>query len=162
MTKVKLREPDMFNGSNPKKLCTFLLHCKLNFRDHPDLFPDGTTKVNYVLSYLKDSALECFEPGSLDPTMPAWASNFNLFIMELEANFRTYDPVGKAEAKLEGLCMQENHQATKYLIKFTQLASCVQWGQAALLQQAYNGLTKWIKTDLVHHDKPTTLSNLLS
>ena len=56
-SRVKLREPNTFDGSDPKKLRTFLLHCKLNFRDHPDLFPDGTTKVNYVLSYLKGSAL---------------------------------------------------------------------------------------------------------
>ena len=46
--------------------------------------------------------------------MPTWASNFDLFITELEANFGTYDPVGKAEAELEGLHMQENHQAMKY------------------------------------------------
>ena len=132
-SRVKLREPNMFNGSDPKKLCTFLLHCKLNFQDRPDLFPGGTTKVNYVLSYLNGSALECFEPGLLDLTMPTWASNFNLFIAELEANFRTYDPVGEEEAELKGLHMQENHQATKYFIKFTQLAARVQWGQAALL-----------------------------
>ena len=60
--------------------------------------------------------------------MPTWASDFDLFIEELEANFRTYDPVGEAEAELEGLHMQENHQAMKYFIKFTQLAACVQWG----------------------------------
>ena len=65
--------------------------------------------------------------------MSAWASDFDLFVTELEANFRTYDPVGEAEAELEGLRMQENHQATKYFIKFTQLATHVQWGQAALL-----------------------------
>ena len=123
-SRVKLREPDMFDGSDPKKLRTFLLHCKLNFRDRPDdrpdLFPNGTTKVNYVLSYLKGSGLECFKPGLLDPTVPAWASDFDLFIVEIEANFRTYDPIGEAEAELEGLHMQENHQAMKYFIKFTQ------------------------------------------
>ena len=41
-----------------------------------------------------------------------------------------------------------------------QLAAPVEWGQATLLQQAYNSLTKCIKNDLVHHDKPTTLSDL--
>ena len=30
-SRVKIREPDPFDGSNPKKLCTFLLQCKLNF-----------------------------------------------------------------------------------------------------------------------------------
>ena len=56
--------------------------------------------------------------------------------------------------------MQENHQATKYFIRFTQLTAHVQWGEAALLWQAYNGLTKWIKDDMVHHEKLTTLANL--
>ena len=92
--------------------------------------------------------------------MPAWASDFNLFVVEFEANFGTYDLVGEAEAELEELQMQENHQAMKYFIKFTQLAAWVQWGQAALLQQAYNGLVKQIKNGLVHHNKPTTLSDL--
>jgi len=83
-----------------------------------------------------------------------------LFIEELKTNFRTYDPVGAAEAELEGLCMQENHQATKYFIKFQQLAECIQWGEAALHRQAYNGLAKHIKDDIVHHDKLNSLSSL--
>ena len=41
-----------------------------------------------------------------------------------------------------------------------QLSSHVYWGKAALLRQAYNGLAKWIKNEIVHHDKPTTPSGL--
>src|SRR5882724_10473287 len=52
-SKPKLWEPDPFNSSNSHKLCTFILQCKLNFRDHKDLFEDDTDKVNYVLSFLK-------------------------------------------------------------------------------------------------------------
>ena len=48
----------------------------------------------------------------------------------------------------------------KYFIKFTQLLSCIYWGEAALLWQAYNGLSKQIKNEMVHHKKPTTLSRL--
>ena len=60
----------------------------------------------------------------------------------------------------EGLHMQENHQAMKYFTKLIQLATHIQRGEAALLQQAYNGLAKWIKNDIVHHGKPTSLSGL--
>jgi len=56
--------------------------------------------------------------------------------------------------------MQENHEAMKYFIKFQQLATHVQWGEAALHRQAYNGLAKCIKDDMVHHDKPNSLSGL--
>src|SRR6266481_7190290 len=51
--KVKLWDPDPFDGSDTWKLHTFILPRKLNFQDHSDLFQDDTTKVNYMLSYLK-------------------------------------------------------------------------------------------------------------
>src|SRR5882672_11198440 len=159
-SKPKLWEPDTFNGSDSRKLRTFILQCKLNFRDHPDLFKDNKSKVNYVLSYLKGTALDCFESAILDPDEPDWASDFNSFTDELASNFGTYDPVGEAEAELEGLRMHDSHQATKYFIKFQQLASCVRWGKAALHRQAYNRLAKHIKDDMVHHDKPNTLTGL--
>src|SRR5882724_3588299 len=159
-SKPKLWEPVPFDGSDSRKLHTFILQCKLNFQDHKDMFEDNTEKVNYVLFYLKGTALDCFESAILDPIEPQWLLDFDLFIEELEANFRTYDPVGEAEAKLEGLCMHKSHQAMKYFIKFQQLATCIQWGNAALCHQAYNGLAKYIKDDMVHHDKPNTLAGL--
>src|SRR6266481_2411885 len=155
--KVKVQDPNPFNRSDTQKLCTFILQCKLNFHDCSDLFQDDMTKVNYMLSCLKGTALDCFEPALLETPEPTWLSDFALFLEELEASFGSYDPVSEAEVELEGLRMQENHQALKYFIKFMQLAARVQWGEAALLRQAYNGLAKRIKNDMVHHDKPTTL-----
>src|SRR5882724_9661012 len=158
-SKLKLWEPDPFNGSDSQKLYTFIIQCKLNFQDHPDQFQDDTTKVNYILSHLKGSTLDCFEPTLLDPIEPIWLSDLNLFIEELETNFGTYNPVGKAEAELKGLRIHEIHQAIKYFIKFQELAAHIQWGEEAL-HQAHNGLTKCIKDDMVHHKKPNTLSGL--
>ena len=103
--KPKLREPDPFNGSNPKKLRTFIFQCKLNFQDHKDLFHNEETKVNYALSYLKGIALDCFKPTLLDLHDPIWLLNFSLFIMELENNFKTFDPEGEAKAELKALHM---------------------------------------------------------
>jgi len=159
-SKPKLREPDPFDGSNPCKLRTFNLQCKLNFRDRKDMFEDDTEKVNYVLSYLKGTALDCFESAILDPIEPQWLSDFDLFVEELEANFGTYNPVGEAEAELEGHRMHDSHQATKYFIKFQQLAGMHSVGDAALCRQAYNGLAKCIKDDMVHHEKLNTLVGL--
>src|SRR6266481_8669959 len=96
LNKVKLRDPDLFDGSDTRKLCTFILQCKLNFRDCSDLFQDDMTKVNYMLSYLKGTALDCFKPALLETPEPMWPSNFALFIEELEASFGSYDPIGKA------------------------------------------------------------------
>src|SRR5882724_10136290 len=85
-SKPKLQEPDPFNGSNSCKLHTFILQCKINFQDHKDMFEDDTNKVNYVLSFLKCTALYCFESAILDPIEPQWLSDFDLYIKELKAN----------------------------------------------------------------------------
>ena len=121
------------------------------------MFEDDTNKVNY---YLKGTALDCFESAVLDPIKPQWLLDFDLFVKELKANFRTYNPVSKAEAELEGLHMQESHQAMKCFIKFQQLAAHIEWGDAALHRQAYNGLAKCIKDDMVHHNNLITLTGL--
>src|SRR5882724_2288996 len=136
-SKPKLREPEPFDGSNSRKLRTFILQCKLNFQDHKDLFEDDTDKVNYVLSFLIGTALDCFESAILDPIKPPWLWDFNLFLEELKANFRTYNPVGEAEAELKGLCMHESHQAMKYFIKFQQLAASL----SGVMQHSVDRLT---------------------
>ena len=43
-SKPKLWEPDLCDGSNSPKLRTFILQCKLNFQDCPDLFQDDTVR----------------------------------------------------------------------------------------------------------------------
>ena len=32
-SRTRVREPDTFDGTDPKKLCTFLVQCELNFQD---------------------------------------------------------------------------------------------------------------------------------
>ena len=113
-SKPKLTKPDLFDGSNPKKLCTFIFQCKLNFRDHKNLFNNEETKINYAISYLKGITLDFFKPMLLDLHGPIWLSIFNFFIMEPENNFGTFNPEGEAEAELKPLYMHENHQAMKY------------------------------------------------
>jgi len=51
----------------------------------------------------------------LEPTEHTWLLDFNLFVKELENNLGSYVPIGKAGAKIEEICMQENHQAVKWL-----------------------------------------------
>src|SRR5882724_2313819 len=121
---------------------------------------DEENKVNHTLTYLKGIALDCLEPTLLDPIDPVWLSDFKLFIEELKTKFGTFNPKGKTKAELKQLHMQENHQATKYFIKFQQLAIQVKWDDAALHHQVYNGLTKCIKNDMVHHSKPKSLVGL--
>ncbi|KIO08945.1 hypothetical protein M404DRAFT_22765 [Pisolithus tinctorius Marx 270] len=81
--KTKVCEPDTFNSSNPKKLCKFLVQCKLNFQDHPHTFHSDRAKVTFAQSYLKGMALAWFEPDLLNPNnydCLLWMDNYHEFL----------------------------------------------------------------------------------
>ena len=125
----KVREPDQFDGSDSRKLRTFLMQLELNFNDRPTVFRRDRTKVNYALSYLKGTALDWFEPGllGLDGSLePQWLSSYSEFVLELRANFGPYDPIGDTESELECLHMKDNQRITKYLVDFSHLAAICQ------------------------------------
>ena len=50
---TKVREPDTFNGTNSKKLHTFLVQCELNFQDRPKAF-----QTDHAKSHLRAILLE--------------------------------------------------------------------------------------------------------
>src|SRR3979490_2729058 len=85
---ARIREPDMFDGTDPKKLKGFIFLCNMNFRMRPNAFTNNCQKINYMISFLKGSALDCFEPYLTgDPqTEPGWTANLDAFIDELQIN----------------------------------------------------------------------------
>ncbi|EGO29271.1 hypothetical protein SERLADRAFT_405337 [Serpula lacrymans var. lacrymans S7.9] len=50
---TKIREPDTFDGSNPRKLRSFIVQCQLDFNNHPGTFQTDRAKINYAISFLK-------------------------------------------------------------------------------------------------------------
>src|SRR6266481_1147521 len=159
--RVKIREPDTFDGADPHQLRTFLLQCSLNFKERTDAFATDDAKVTYALSFLTGSTMDCFEPYLHNPhNPPPWLSSYDLFREELESNFGSFNPKGEAEAEIEVLRMPENDRATKYFVEFNCLSSRIKWGEAALCRQAYNGLACRIKNEMVHHPKLSSLADL--
>src|SRR6266481_8655012 len=102
--RVKIREPDTFDGTDLHQLPTFLLQCSLNFKECADAFATDDVKVTCALSFLMGSAMDCFELYLHDPHNPSpWLSSYDLFREELESNFGSFDLEGEAEAEIEVL-----------------------------------------------------------
>jgi hypothetical protein len=161
-SKVKVREPDTFDGSEPRKLRAFFVQCELNFQNKTRSFRSDRAKVNFAQSYLKGMALEYFEPDLLSDATnvrPDWMDDYTEFMLELQNNFGPHDPVGDAEMQLEQLVMREGQRINKYVVEFQRLASQVRgWGDGALRRQFYNGLPARIKDEICRQGKPATLA----
>ena len=157
---VKPRDPDTFDGSDAKKLKSFLVQCQLNFLDRPGAFRSDSRKINYVLSFLRGFALEWFEPMILDGENHQVLSNYKTFVSQLTENFGPYDAVREAEFELERLRMREDQKLTKYTISFNRFAAVVHWDEYALQRQFYKGLASRIKDELARVNRADTLRGL--
>ena len=119
---TKVREPDTFDGTDPKKLHTFFVQCELNFQDRPKAFWTDRAKVTFAQSYLKGMALEWFEPdllGMEDPdACPLWMTSWREFVIELQTTFGPHNPVANAEHQLDHLHMKDTHRVNCYVVNF--------------------------------------------
>ncbi|KAG6329214.1 hypothetical protein ID866_9875 [Astraeus odoratus] len=116
--------------TDPKKLCTFLVQCKLNFQDQPSTFKKDHAKVVFMQFYLKGMALEWFEPDLL--------SSINL-----QPPQPSHQCINKYMVKFNWLTSQVRG-----------------YGNGALHHQFYSGLPDCIKDEICHVGKPHNLDNL--
>ncbi|KAJ3925753.1 MAG: hypothetical protein NXY57DRAFT_967322 [Lentinula lateritia] len=88
-SKSKVKEPEVFDSSDPQKLKTFFVNLSLVFND----CPNGSAKKWSV-------------PDILDPdldSLPAWTSSFKALVKELQDNFGIYDVQGEAKPNTNGI-----------------------------------------------------------
>lgn len=164
-TRTKVREPDTFDGSDPKKLRSFVVQCEINFHANEKAFRRDRSKITFAQSYLKGMALDYFEPdllGAVTPGLrPLWMLDWQSFLYELQSNFGPHDPVAEAEAQLEQLRMKDTHRISKYIVEWNRLANQVrEWGPGALRRSFYIGLPDRIKDEIARHGKPDNIHDL--
>ena len=158
--RAKAKDPDTFDGSDPKKLNNFILLCNLYFRTNPS-YDDDATKVNFALSYLRGMALEYFEPIILDSNeTPDWMDNWSAFVRTLRTEFGPIDPTADAEDSIDSLKMQDNQHIIKYNVEFTRLAIRTGWDDSVLRHRYYSGLAERIKDIMGQQGKPQTLEDM--
>jgi len=93
-----------------------------------------------------------------DPIEP---QGFRILLYSLKNSKPTLEPMIQLEKQkpIEDFACMKAIRLQKYFIKFQQLATCIQWGNAAL----WSGLQwtcKMHQDDMIHHDKLTTLAGL--
>lgn len=160
--KVKVKEPDTFDGSDPRKLNNFILQCNLYFRSNP-AYSDDENKVNFALSYLRGTALEYFEPTILDSDeIPGWMDNWSAFVRTLRTQFGPIDPTADAEDGIDNLKMNDSHRILKYNVEFNRLAIRTGWDDSVLRHRYYTGLAERIKDIMGQQGKPATLEAMKS
>ncbi len=114
-----IRSPDAFDSSNLDNLRPFLLQCQLTFNSYPQHYTSNSSKVFFVISYLKKSMLEWFEIGVMEsnPRLAlTWCSSWPDFLSEIRTHFGPSNPTGTVEIELCHLSMQSDSCISEYLV----------------------------------------------
>ncbi|KAG6328185.1 hypothetical protein ID866_10904 [Astraeus odoratus] len=163
--KMRVHEPDTLNGTDLKKLCTFLVQCKLNFQDCPCIFCLNHSKVMFAQSYLKGMELEWFKLDLLSSSnledCPLWMDDWKEFIIELQSMFSPYNLVTDVKNQLDHLQMKDGQCINKYVVEFNRLTSQVcGYGDGALHHYFYSGLPDHVKDEIYWVGKLQALEDL--
>jgi len=157
--KVKAKEPDTYDGSDPRKLNNFILQCNLFFRSDP-VYDDEAARVSLALSYLRGMALDYFEPFIDSDEDTIWMDNWSAFVRTLRLQFGPIDPTAEAEESIDNLKMHDNQHILKYNVEFTRLAVRTGWDDSVLRHRYYSGLAERIKDVMGQQGKPTNLDDM--
>jgi hypothetical protein len=153
---TKVKEPDTYDGSDPKKLNNFILLCNLYFRNNP-AYSDDDSKITFALTLLRGTALEFFEPMLSSDEPLAWEDDWSEFLRVLRSQFGPIDPTADAEDNIDNLKMKDGQRILKYNIEFTRLATQTGWDDSVLRHRYYSGLAERIKDVMGQLGKPSTL-----
>ena len=156
---TSVKQPDTFDGSDPKKLNNFILLCNLYFRNNPTYSDDGS-KTTFALTLLRGTALEFFEPQLMSNKPLAWEHDWEEFVKLLRSQFGPLNPTADAADSIDNLQMKDNQHILKYNIEFTRLATQTSWDDTVLWHCYYSGLADHIKEIMGQQGKPDTLDKM--
>ncbi|KAF5349640.1 hypothetical protein D9756_003192 [Leucocoprinus leucothites] len=162
----KARLPDTFSGTDPDKLNTFLIQCRLYFRANPTQFQEDSQKVNFAMTYLTGVALDWFEVALTQEEQGVfhdWITDWDAFTRELRTHFGVANPKSEAAELLDNLRMKSGDKIATYNIDFMKYAAQLGWGDEVLCHRYYKGLPNRIQDPISVREqgKPNTFQEML-
>ena len=164
---VKVRVPDVFDGTDPHQLHHFLFQCRLYFHSGPTIFKSDYDKINFAMTYVSGMvqdwlqvALEQEDRG----VHHAWLYSWPSFVKEMHTYFGIPDVVAEAAHSLDHLRMNPDDQIATYNIAFLWCSAQLQWSESAFCHRYYFGLPDRIQDIISTREggKPSTFRTLYS
>ena len=168
-TRAKMATPEKYEGGR-EGLRPFLTNMELYCRFNQHTFPSDQDKILAVGTFLKGKAATWMQPMAddylqhdklgdcKDDTQEVFKS-WDDFKRHLKNVFGEVDEETQAEQKISRI--RQERSVGQYVTEFKQLQARIDWDDAPLKTAFYNGLKEQIKDELIHHDKPDDLQELI-
>ncbi|MBW0516846.1 hypothetical protein O181_056561 [Austropuccinia psidii MF-1] len=142
-----LKVPDIFDGTQPFKVISFIHSCQLIFHNYQENFSEDLKKVIYATSFLIERAENWIEPYLSNVT-----NKDSSYFLDNWALFWDPNEVRKAEAELYGLIMKGGFHVSLYIAFLRTLLSRIEnLVERALIHYFRNGLAFRTLNQLASH-----------
>jgi len=141
--------PDVFNGKHPEKLNQFLFQCEQVFLIQASRFHSDELKVRYMISFLRDGALDAVRPLSTGNKDSEELATHDSFVKFLKASFGDPDEKGTTRRKFKELV--QTGTAADYFAKVREYVAILEWPHnGPVVDRVLEGLSSELKDDLAH------------
>jgi hypothetical protein len=150
-TPFKPREPDTFDGSSPSKLRTFVFQCQVYFNARRNEFTKDADRVYFAISYLRDAALDYFEPFINEPDPEEsydFFTDWPAFVQKLTNLFGSYSPEDDDEDAITSISFPNSGKATTYFIEFAKYQNRIKWDDRSLRKVVKDSIPPRITDEL--------------
>jgi len=146
-----IREPDPFSGGSPDELRAFIFQCQIYFRASEEEFTKDEEKIFFAISYLRDIALEYFEPfiSEPDPLQPPdFLEDWSAFVQRLSNIFGSYSPEDDDKDAIVSIPFPHDGKATDYFIRFAKYQNRIHWEDRSLHKVVKDAIPARISKEL--------------
>ena len=167
-TKIKIPSPDKFLGKQ-RMLSSFLTQLDTYICLNYTMFRKEADKVLYASSYLRSDALNWFEPTlwdymenekkDRDDKMNEIFASLEEFKKQIRIVFGTINQERTAEREICNIV--QKGAAVTYTANFQRHTAYMNWDDTALTAQYYKGLKDFIKDEISHSERPSTLAKMI-
>src|SRR4029077_14117146 len=146
----------------------FLTKMQLHLAANSMFLHTDVDRIKFVGTYLEGAAYDWFEPYLRDylendeirDETSGMFQSYTSFVKRLQAVFG--DPEAERTAERQLLNIRQKQAVNEYASRFNQIASRLEWDDAALMAQFYRGLKEEIKDEVARRDRPETLEALVA
>ena len=147
----KAKELYLFSGRSPNKLCAFIFQYQIYFCTCEEEFKENTDKILFAIFYLRNIALDYFEPY-INESIPLqdfdFLNSWPAFVQKLSNTFGLYSLENNDENIIVTIPLSYGGKAVNYFIQFAKYQNRIRWNNHSLCKLVKDAILLCIHNEL--------------
>ena len=160
-SKLNLKLPSSFSGTDRKKWKSFLAECLVHFQAKPVTYKEDSSKIAFAAALLEAPALTHYTTTLQQNPFDPFFSEWSVFVERMGSMFGLINQRAQAQRKIHHMRMWEDDQFTNYITRFQEEAFDCGFNETALKAALRSNLADRLLTRLQYSPEPKGYSEFV-